>query len=114
MKLLFDENLSRRLVALLADLYPGSSHVVHAGLAHSPDTAIWDYAKSEEFAIVTTDADFFELATVFGPPPKVIWLRRWNHPTKNAELVLRREAVRIAEFEANRTRGLLVLEYVPV
>ncbi|MBV8728792.1 MAG: DUF5615 family PIN-like protein [Acidobacteriia bacterium] len=32
MKLLFDENLSRRLMARLADLFPESSHVVLEGL----------------------------------------------------------------------------------
>jgi len=31
-KLLFDQNLSSRLVARLADLYPGSAHVQSLGL----------------------------------------------------------------------------------
>jgi hypothetical protein len=30
-KLLFDENLSRKLAFRLADLYPGSMHVAEAG-----------------------------------------------------------------------------------
>ena len=75
MKLLFDENLSRRLVARLADLFPASSHVVLEGLLQNPDIVVWEYAKTREYAIVTADADFYELATTFGPPPKVIWLR---------------------------------------
>ena len=32
MKLLFDENLSFRLVMALADIYPGSTHAREAGL----------------------------------------------------------------------------------
>jgi predicted nuclease of predicted toxin-antitoxin system len=45
-----------------------------------------------------------------GPPPKVVWLRRWTHPTKDAERVLRREAIRITDFAANPKLGLLVLD----
>jgi predicted nuclease of predicted toxin-antitoxin system len=45
-KLLLDENLSRRLVDRLADLFPGSTHVALAGLLQSPDTSIWEFAKA--------------------------------------------------------------------
>jgi predicted nuclease of predicted toxin-antitoxin system len=65
-KLLFDENLSRKLVARLADLYPGSIHVVHAGLLEKPDAVIWDYAKANDFLIVSADSDFYEFATTLG------------------------------------------------
>ena len=37
MKLLFDENLSRRLVALLADMYPDSTHVALVALERAGD-----------------------------------------------------------------------------
>ena len=70
MKLLLDENLSRRLVARLAELYPGSIHVEQASLLASSDRQIWEYAKAHGFAIVSTDSDFFEMATTLGPPPK--------------------------------------------
>ena len=46
MKVLFDENLSRRLVKDLADLYPGSEQVVRLGLERSDDGAIWALAKT--------------------------------------------------------------------
>ena len=110
MKLLFDENLSRRLIARLAELYPGSAHVADFDLLERPDREIWDYAQASGFIIVTTDADFYELAAALGPPPKVIWLRRWTHPTRGAELVLRRDAIRITEFAADSTLGFLVLD----
>jgi predicted nuclease of predicted toxin-antitoxin system len=109
-KLLFDENLSRKLAARLADLFPASIHVSHAGLLEASDAAVWDYAKTNGFTIVSADADFFELAVTLGPPPKVIWLRRWTHPTRDAESVLRREAVRITDFAAAAESGLLVLD----
>ena len=37
MKLLFDENLSRKLVELVQDLLPGSVHVTQVGLSSTPD-----------------------------------------------------------------------------
>jgi predicted nuclease of predicted toxin-antitoxin system len=97
-KLLFDENLSRKLAFKLAELYPGSKHVSEVDLLQSADAAIWDYANANSFDIVTADADFFDFAANLGPPPKVIWLRRWTHPTRDAEILLRREAIRITEF----------------
>jgi len=109
-KLLFDENLSRKLVVRLAELYPDSAHVVEFGLLESPDRQIWELAKNRGFVIVSTDADFYELATTLGPPPKVVWLRRWMHPTRDAERVLRREAIRITEFLADPDLGVLILD----
>jgi predicted nuclease of predicted toxin-antitoxin system len=60
--------------------------------------------------IVTTDTDFYELATTIGPPPKVVWLRSWAHPTEDAEQVLRREAIRITQFAADPELVVLVLD----
>jgi predicted nuclease of predicted toxin-antitoxin system len=108
-KLLLDENLSRSLVQRLADLFPGSTHVAFQGLLQAPDERIWEYAKTAGFAIVTADADFYELATAFGPPPKVIWLRGCNYPTAMAEHLLRGQAIRVAEFLEDPERAVLVL-----
>ena len=110
MKLLFDENLSRKLVVRLAELYPESAHVVEFGLLESAHREIREFAKGRDFVIVSTDSDFYELATTIGPPPKVVWLRRWTHPTRDAERVLRREAIRITEFLADPELGVLVLD----
>jgi predicted nuclease of predicted toxin-antitoxin system len=109
-KLLFDENLSRKLTTRLADLYPGSRHLADVSMLEAPDAAVWAFAKAAGFVIVTADSDFFEIATALGPPPQVIWLRRWAHPTRDAEQILRREAVRIANFEADSEAGILVLD----
>ena len=109
MKLLLDENLSRRLVARLAGLYPGSSHVFLEGLLHKPDAVIWEFAKQNGFAVVTADADFYEMATTLGPPPKIIWLRGCDYPTAEAERLLRGQAIRVAEFLKNEDQCVLVL-----
>ena len=109
MKLLFDENLSRRLVASLADLFPGSSHVAFEELLSVPDARVWEHAKANGFAIVTADEDFCDLATAFGPPPKVIWLRKCDYPTAVAERVIRTQAIRVAEFLENTDGAVLML-----
>ena len=41
MKLLFDQNLSPRLVKLLADIFPDANHVFPLGLDESEDTEVW-------------------------------------------------------------------------
>lgn len=53
---------------------PGSIHVSEVSLAQSPDAAVWEYANIDGYTILTADADFFELTTTLGPPPKVLWL----------------------------------------
>ncbi len=78
MKLLLDENLSRRLVPFLQDLFPESSQVVLVGLEKASDQQVWEYAKANKFVIVTNDADFAELSLVHGSPPHVIWLKGAN------------------------------------
>ena len=57
MKLLFDHNLSPRLVNLLADLFPESIHVYILGMDRSNDYEVWTYAQSHGFTIVTRDSD---------------------------------------------------------
>jgi predicted nuclease of predicted toxin-antitoxin system len=108
-RLLFDENLSRKLVQRVADLFPRASHVATEGLVQSPDAAVWEYAKSHDFTIVTADADFYELATTWGPPPKVIWLRGCDYPTAVAEQLIRSQAIRVAEFLRDKDQGVLIL-----
>lgn len=78
MKLLLDENLSRRIVPLLQSDYPGSSQVTLLQLETATDRQIWEYARTHDFVIVTRDSDFHELTTLFGAPPKIIWLKTGN------------------------------------
>ena len=75
MKLLFDENLSSALPRRVADLFPDSVHVRDVGMKATDDPIVWDYAKDNDFMIVSKDADMHDLSLVFGNPPKVIWLR---------------------------------------
>ncbi len=96
MKLLFDQNLSRKLVNRLVDIFPDASHVQLHGLAEKPDTKIWEFAKANNFCIVTQDVDFVERSRLYGSPPKVLWLRCGNAPTSKVEALIRsgQEAIR--------------------
>lgn len=78
MKLLLDENLSRRIIPLLLADYPGSSQIALLQLETSSDRQIWEYARAHDFIIVTRDSDFHELSTLYGSPPKIIWLKTGN------------------------------------
>ncbi len=109
MRLLFDQNLSRRLVRMLEDEYPGSSHVVEVGLDTAADLANWEYAGDHDFVIVSKDSDFRQFAFLRGPPPKAIWLRVGNATTLEVVEVLRRHSGVIAEFGESDEEALLVL-----
>ena len=109
MKLLFDQNLSPRLVNRLADLYPDSSHVYLIGLDTAPDPDIWQYARDNEFIIVTRDADFSDLNVMLGFPPKVIWIRRGNCTTREIELIFRSNYATVESLVEDESVGILTL-----
>lgn len=87
MKLLLDENLSRRLVPFLQHDFPGSSQVVLLGMESASDKEVWLRARADGYVVVTRDADFQELSLVWGSPPQVIRLRTPNQ-TRAAVLKL--------------------------
>ena len=102
MKLLFDQNLSFKLCRQLADIFPESNQVRLIGMSEADDQGIWQYARANGFMLVSQDADFADMATLYGPPPKVIWLRCGNQPTSAIEHRLREHAEAIAAFQADR------------
>jgi predicted nuclease of predicted toxin-antitoxin system len=109
MKLLFDENLSPRLASRLDDLFPASTHVRDVGLRAADDPSVWEYARLNDFMIVSKDADMHDLSLLFGNPPKVIWLRLGNCSTAQAENLLRHEFEAIQAFYEDDTVSLLAL-----
>jgi len=108
-KLLFDQNLSPRLVSRLADAFPGSSHVFLLGLDRAEDAEVWTYARDNDFAIVTKDADFSEMSTLRGFPPKVVWLRIGNCTTKRIEELLRSNKAAIERMAQEPAIGIVSL-----
>jgi predicted nuclease of predicted toxin-antitoxin system len=109
LKLLFDANLSPKLVGSLAELFPDSVHVFEIGLGRlASDETIREYARSNGFVIVTADSDFLGLAAARGGPPKVVRLENCNYRTAIVEDLLRRNAVRIAELERSPRTVLII------
>jgi predicted nuclease of predicted toxin-antitoxin system len=78
MKLLLDENLSRRVVPFIQAAFPESTQIALLGLEHSTDQDIWRYAKEHDYVIVTKDSDFYEMSLLYGQPPKIVWLKIGN------------------------------------
>jgi predicted nuclease of predicted toxin-antitoxin system len=109
LKLLVDENLAPRLATDLTDLFPGSAHVSSIELGSTEDVVIWRYAKAHDFTFLTKDKDFANLGIAWGAPPKVILLQTGNCSTTSIEGIVRKNAVRLSDFEADPKRSLLVL-----
>ncbi len=110
MKLLFDQNLSRRLVSRLATEFPESDHVAEVGLDQATDDVIWAHAGAEGFVVVSKDADFRQLAFLHGPPPKVVWLRVGNVSTDAIHELLAASVDVLKAFDSSEEEALLVLD----
>jgi len=109
LKLLFDQNLSYRLVVALDDVYPASKHVREVGLGEAEDSVIWRYAKEHGLAIVSKDSDFHQMSFSRGHPPKVVWLRVGNGSTAVIADLLRRHRATLAQFAADQEAAFLAL-----
>jgi predicted nuclease of predicted toxin-antitoxin system len=108
-KLLFDQNLSDRLVKELELPFPGSSHVRNVGLAAATDSEVWEYARLNGFTIVSKDSDFHERSVMEGFPPKIIWIRRGNCSTTMIVEIIRSHQHVIQEFDRDEQASVLVL-----
>ena len=109
MKLLFDENVSHKLVGRLASEYPDSAHVRTVGLRGAHDDQVWGHARTKEFVIVSKDTDFRERSYAEGFPPKVIWLDVGNAGTTALAELFQQEHQRIERFERLEESSLLIL-----
>lgn len=110
MKLLFDENLSPRLVAALASEFPESAHVHEVGLGAAADEAVWNFARDSDFVIVSKDSDFAELSVLRGAPPRLVWIRRGNCSTSDIASLLRAHRAAIDELAAAATARIYIIE----
>ncbi|MFZ1385891.1 MAG: DUF5615 family PIN-like protein [Thiolinea sp.] len=89
MKLLLDENLSRRIIASIEPSYKGSTQIALLGMDGASDREVWQFARDNNYILVTQDSDFNDFSTLYGYPPKVIWLKCGNQPRQRiVELLL--------------------------
>lgn len=114
MKLLFDQNISPKIVALMQSQFSGSKQVRQIGLENASDSEIFEYAKSYHFSIVTFDSDFVDLSVVKGTPPKIIWLRTGNLSTNSISSLLHKNVTNIQIFLDSEETGILeIIRYDP-
>jgi predicted nuclease of predicted toxin-antitoxin system len=109
LRLLFDQNLSFRLVRLLSDAYPDSLHVRDLQLVEADDLTIWRYAAEHELIVVSKDSDFHGLSLLHGHPPKTVWLRVGNAPTATIATLLREHHATVRRFHTDPDAALLAL-----
>ena len=89
MKFLFDQNISHRILSRIPDQFKESTSVKKEHLTDASDLIIWEFAKQNNYIIVTQDSDFNDLTTLFGFPPKIIWIRSGNLKTEEiADLLI--------------------------
>jgi predicted nuclease of predicted toxin-antitoxin system len=107
MKLLFDENISFRIVKRITEFFPDSIHISSIRPKISSDRLIFEYAKKHAYTIVTFDEDFQEIQSILGFPPKIVWLRMGNTSTTNVLQTLQRYFQEIKSMENDTDIGIL-------
>jgi predicted nuclease of predicted toxin-antitoxin system len=108
-KLLFDQNLSARIVSALGHEFTGSKHVGRLKLGDNSDAAVWAYAKENGFCIVSKDADFHQMSFLYGAPPKAIWIRLGNCSTDAVVVCIKSNQAAINAFMEEAESALLIL-----
>ena len=109
MKLLFDQNLSPKLVRDIDLYFPGSEHVRNLGMKESSDTEIWNYAILHDFVIISKDADFHQRSFAKGFPPKIIGILGGNCPTSSILELLTSKVEKIESFYEDEEAAFLSL-----
>ncbi len=109
MKLLFDENISHRILKKLIPDYQNSIHCKSIQPLPKNDIDIWNHAKENNFVIVTFDEDFYEWMLLNGFPPKIIWIRTGNTSTSAIAEIINNKSSEIKNFLSNEEVGILEL-----
>jgi len=101
LSLLFDQNISFRILRNIKDIFPEAVQVRELGLENQSDLEIWNYAKTKNLCIVSFDSDFNDLSILNGHPPKVLWIRSQDQSTLNIEKLMRDKVEEISGFLKN-------------
>ncbi len=112
MKLLFDQNISYRILKKLPVVYADSRHVTTEGLMNSSDLEVWEYARQHQFIIVTQDSDFNDIYLIKGFPPKILWFQTGNLRTDELVNILKIKFYEILDFNSNSDYGCFELSRI--
>ena len=108
-KILLDQNLSFKIKKEIKDIFSEVKHVSDTKLSDTEDLTIWNYAKINDYSVITFDSDFIDISTLYGFPPKIIWLRTGNSTTFKIVQIIRNNQFLITEFLSNHENGCLEL-----
>lgn len=109
MRLLLDANISWRTIKLIEKDFPNSLHANNIPINQpAKDIEIWEFARMNDFTILTHDDDFEKLLLLKGAPPKVIILKTFNKNTRQIVEILISKKEIIQSFIA--TNELMILE----
>jgi predicted nuclease of predicted toxin-antitoxin system len=109
MKILLDANISWKLTKTLSPIFGECLHVDNIDITiPAQDVDIWNYAKENEFIIITKDNDFVDLLEVKGYPPKIVLLKTGNNSSNALVQLLINSKELIQELNEN-DYGLLEL-----
>lgn len=108
MRLIADENISWRLKRLIQEweILPVNEITSVERLS---DRMIWQFAKANDYTILTFDEDFSDLQNLLSFPPKIIWLRTGNVSTNQVAEILIKYNNSIIDFLTDEESGLLEL-----
>lgn len=113
MKLLFDQNISPRILKKLPNEFSECQQVRFVGLEDASDTEIFEFSRANGFAVVTFDSDFVDMNALQGTPPKLIYLNTGNLTTKNISELLLNNLLTIQHYLNSETDDILELIKAP-
>ena len=114
MKLLFDQNISYRVVKKIIAHFPLAVSVSDVGLYEADDIPIWKYALKSEYTIVSQDNVFDDLYLPWGHPPRIIIIRTGNISNGNLTKLLISRKNRIERFINSTGIGGLEINRIEV
>ncbi len=110
MKLLLDQNVGKRIVASMEDVFPNSVHVSMLSLGNASDLEIWKLALDQKMILVSTDPEFLNLSIISKKSPKTIYIKGDVITTTKLEWVLRVHFDSIQEFVEEQVAVCLTIQ----
>ena len=110
-RLLFDENLSERLLQPLAELFPDSEHIRNLTSTGASDRLLWDLARTSRFILTTRDEDFVGMSVLQKAPPKVLWLNVGRSRNAVIAALVQSHAADIERFAAHDEYTFLAIGF---
>lgn len=110
MKLLPDENISRRLVPALQTRYSGTSQVSLPGLERATDAALCAHAAEHGYVLSTKHDDFHRLVAARNYQPQLLHLALGNASNDALLAALLSAADRLETAFAEPGVGVVIIE----